>query len=417
MHEHLEALVHPHVEVDVPVSRPRIPVFQAAHLKRQRLLVQAALVQVGGVDFLVDARGNHVRDRLTHPVFLQVHRRQRKLRSGRVVHLDFLQAGQALLVPAPFATHQLNARKAQRDRLLPTLHEHPHEPDGTEIADAVEGLLVFFDRNLELVPLDGTLLCRPVGFGHGLQNVREVPFADVVGRQIRRSHRNLILVVRLDGAQGQILVDVFRVRNRRLGDGVPVGLLGVGVALVPAEELIALQDVLLVFLGDGVAEVAEIVGRRIALVLGECVRRQIGLQPVEPRREEGPLGVRVQSVETHVLDAVIVGAVVKRVDHVERGRVRVHAPSAGVGLQLVVGRGKAVLKFKLAVVQDVLADVAEVDVQLATRLVLRIFVERVHDPKLDVLDVGRLKVGGHQGALHPRPTGLRVAQRAVLFQP
>ena len=275
-----------------------------------------------------------------------------------------------MLVPAPFATHQLNARKAQRDRLLPTLHEHPHEPDGTEIADAVEGLLVFFDRNLELVPLDGALFCRPVGFGHGLQNVREVPFADVVGRQIRRSHRNLILVVRLDGAQGQILVDVFRVRNRRLGDGVPVGLLGVGVALVPAEKLIALQDVLLVFLGDGVAEVAEIVGRRIALVLGECVRRQIGLQPVEPRREEGPLGVRVQSVETHVLDAVIVGAVVKRVDHVERGRIRVHPPSAGVGLQLVVGRGKAVLKFKLAVVQDILADVAQVDVQLAACLVL-----------------------------------------------
>ena len=417
MDKHLEALVHPHVEVDVPVGRPGVAIFQAANFQRQGLLVQSTLVQVGGVDFLVDAWGNHIGDRLANPVFFQVHRRECELRPRWVVHFDLLESGQALLIPAPLATHQFDARKAQGHRLLPALHKHPHEPDGTEIADAVERLLVFLDRDLELVPLDGTLFSRPVGLGDRLQNVCEVALANVVGRQIRRGHRDLVLVVRLDGAQGQILVDVLRVGNRRLGDGVPVGLLGVGIALIAAEELITLEDILLVFLGNGVPEVAEVVGRGVVLVLGKGVRRQVRFQPIKPRGKKGPFGVGVQPIKAHILNAVIVGAVVKGIHHVERGRVGIHTPCAGVGFQLVVGRGQTVLEFKLAVVQHVLADVAQVDIQFAPSLVLRILIERVHDPKLDVLDVRRLEVGGHQGALHPGPSCLRVKQGAVLFQP
>ena len=166
--KHLETLVHPHVEVDVAVGGPSVAVFQATHVQRERLLVQTALVQVGGVDFLVDPRGNHVRHRLSHPVLFQVHGRQGKLRARGIVHFQLLQARQALFVAAPLATHQFDARETKGHRLAPALHEHPHEADGTEVADAIVRLLVLAHWNLELVPLDGTLFARSVGLRHGL---------------------------------------------------------------------------------------------------------------------------------------------------------------------------------------------------------------------------------------------------------
>ena len=268
-----------------------------------------------------------------------------------------------------------------------------------------------------MVPLDGSLFSGTVGFGHGLKDIRQVPFAHILGGQVRQRQRNLVLVVRFDGAQGQILVDVLRVGNGRRGDGVPVRLLRVGVAFVTAEELVTLQNVLPVLLCHGVPEVAEIVGRRIVLVLGQRIGVQLGLQAVQPRGEEGALVLGIQTVKSHVLQAVVVGAVVKGIDHIERGRVGVHAPGAGVGFEFgVVRRGQPVFKFELAVVQDVLADVAQVDEQLAPRLVFRIFVEGVHHPKLDVFDVRRFKVGRGQGTLNAGPTLVRVLQGAVRLQ-
>ena len=417
MHKHLQTFIHPHVEIDVAVRRTRIAVFQTAHIQRQGLLIQATLVEVGGVNFLVDARRDHVRHGLTNPVLFQVHRREGKLGSRGVVHFQFLQARKALLVAAPFPSHEFDAAKTQRHRLAPSLHEHPHESNGPEVADAVVCLLVLSDRNLELVPLDGALFSGTVGFGHRLKHIRQVPLAHVLRSQVRQRQRNLVLVVRLDGAQGQILVDVLRVGDGRRGDGVPVRLLRVGVALVTAEELVAFQNVLPVLLCHGVPEVAEIVGGRVVLVLGQRIRVEVGLQAVQPRSEEGALVLGVQAVEPHVLQTVVVGAVVKGVDHIERGRVGVHPPRAGVGLEFgVVRRGQPILKFELAVVQDVLADVAQVDVKLSSTLVLRILVEGVHHPKLDVLDVGRFKVGRGQGPLDARPTLVRVLQGAVGLQ-
>ena len=115
--------------------------------------------------------------------------------------------------------------------------------------------------------------------------------------------------------------------------------------------------------------------------------------------------------------AVVVGAVVKRIHHVEGGGVRVNPPSARVRFKVgVVGRGQAIFKSQLAVVQNVLTDVAQVDEEPSPRLVLRIFIERVHHPKLNVLDVGGLKVRGGQRPLDAGPTLTRVEQRAVGIQ-
>ena len=77
-------------------------------------------------------------------------------------------------------------------------------------------------------------------------------------RQIRQGNGNLVLVVRFDGAQRQILVDVLRVGDGRRRDRITVGLLGVRVAFIAAEELVALKNVFFVLLRNRITEVTEV---------------------------------------------------------------------------------------------------------------------------------------------------------------
>ena len=104
--------------------------------------------------------------------------------------------------------------------------------------------------------------------------------------------------------------------------------------------------------------------------MGKSVWLQFCGQPIEPTRKKGLLSLGIQAIKAHVLRAVIVGAVVKSVDHIEGRRIGVNAPRAGVRFQLVVvGRWQPILKLQLAVVEDVLTDVAQVHVQTSTRFV------------------------------------------------
>ena len=366
MHKHLEALVHPHVEVDVSICSACITVFEATYFQGKRLLVEPALVQIGRVNLLVDAGRNHIRHRGSHPVLLQVDCGQGELRPGGIVHFHFLESGQILLVPPPLPTDQFQPGKTQGHGLAKILHDHPHETDGTEVADAIERLVVLLDGDLELVPLDRTLLSSAIRLRNRFQNVGQVALANVVRRQVSRRQRNLILVIRFDGSKGQVLIDVLRVGDGRRRDRVTKRLLGVGVPFVAAEELIAFQNVLALCLGPWVPEVPEVIGRRVRLVLCKSILGQFRFQPIQPRGKEGALSGGIQAIEAHILAAVVVGAVVKGIDHVERGGVGVNAPCAGVGLQLrVVGRRQPILKFELAVVEHVFADVAQVDQKLA----------------------------------------------------
>ena len=128
------------------------------------------------------------------------------------------------------------------------------------------------------------------------------------------------------------------------------------------------------------------------------------MQPVQPRCEKDSLIFRVQTIEPDILQTVIVGAVVKSIDHIKRGWIWIHTPCTGVCVQFsVVRRGKTIFKFKLAVIQNVLADVAQVDVQLPAGLIFRILIERVHHPELNVFDVGSFEIRCGQGTLDSSP--------------
>ena len=415
MDEHAQALVHPHVEVDVPVSGAGIPVLKPANLQLERLLVELGLVRRRNVDLPDDAGRHHVVDGLTVSVLLDVDRGDGELGVRRVVGLNLLRTGQALLELSPFTPNELQTGEPQRDRLAPPLHEHPHEPDAPEIADAAHALLEVADGHLELQPLD--LLGLPVG--HGLarhQHIGQVVAADVGLRQIAWAKGDAVLEVALDCAEGQVLVEVLRVGEGGRGDGVALRLGRARVALISVEEAVALEHIFLVGLGHRIAEVAEVVGGGVGPVGVIRFRLEVVLQSAQPVPEEFLLLLRIQAVQAHVLQAVVSRGVVEGVHHIEGGRIRHQTPIRLLHRRRLVGRRQAILEGKLTVVEQVLADGTEVQIEFPSRVVLAVLVEGIHHPELDVLHVGELEVGGEQGALDAAPPLLGRLQRAVGIQ-
>ena len=245
-----------------------------------------------------------------------------------------------------------------------------------------------------------------------LKRIRDVVAANVVFPEVLWTQGDLVLEVTLDGREGDVLVDVLRVGDGRGGDGVPVWRARVGVVLVPVEPLVPLKDGLFIGLRLGVPEVPEIIRRRVA----HNVRIGVGRHPIgnvrKPFREEPLLrGIR-QSIEADVLQFIIARSVVKCVDDVEGRGIRIHPPDAFQRGQVwVVGRRQSVLVRQLAIVQNVFRNVSKVDVKVASGEVFRILIERIHQPELEVFDVGHLKVRGRQRTLDAAPTAARIGQR------
>ena len=245
-----------------------------------------------------------------------------------------------------------------------------------------------------------------------LKRIRDVVATNVVFSQVLRPQRDFVLEVTLDGRQGDVLVDVLRIGNGRGGDGVPIWRARVGVVLVPVEPLVPLKDGLFVGLRHGITEVPEIIRRRVA----HNVSIRVGRHPIgnvrKPfRKEPLLLGIR-QSIEADVLQFIIARSVVKCVDYVEGRGIRIHPPDAFQRGQVrVVGRRQPVLVRQLAIVQNVLRNVSKVDVEIPSGEVFRILIERIHQPELEVFDIGHLKVRGRQRTLDAAPTAARVGQR------
>ena len=285
MDEHAQALVHPHVKVDVPVGGTGIPILESTDLQLEGLLVELGLVGRGHVDLPDDAGRHDVVDGLAVSVLLHVDRRNGELRVGRIIGLDLLRTGQALLELPPFAPDELQTGEAQGHRLAPTLHEHPHEPDASEIADSTHTLLEVPDGHLELQPLD--LLGLTIGHGlAGYQHIGQIVASNVGLRQVSRPQGNAVLEVALNRTQGQVFIEVLRVGEGGRSDGVALRLRRARVALVAVEEAVALQHILLVGLGHRIAEITEVVGGRVGPVGVVGRRIKIVLQPAQPVPEK-----------------------------------------------------------------------------------------------------------------------------------
>ena len=121
-----------------------------------------------------------------------------------------------------------------------------------------------------------------------------------------------------------------------------------------------------------------------------------------------------QTVQAHVLCCAPGGVAGKSVHravglgHASPSRVL----RASVGVHAALGQ--TALEGFLAVLQHIFADVTQLDVQVAARVVrVAVGQERIHHPELDVFDVGALKIGILQFAHDAAPARLRIGQLTV----
>ncbi len=213
--------------------------------------------------------------------------------------------------------------------------------------------------------------------------------------QVFRAHGDAVLEVLLRLVERGIAVDILLVGQVGVGRGQAVDQGGLRVAVRVVEVAVAAQNIGIRAVLTWAAVVFEVVRSRV--IGGRLVD---GRTRSVDRRQGGEVGLAIgsrphrligirQSVQAHVLEEARIGIVVKGVHYglVLRGI----APNAGIHIDSDARRRKPILKALTAVLQDVLGQIAEVEIEISARRI-GIVQEGVHHPKLDELDVLLLKV-------------------------
>ena len=123
---------------------------------------------------------------------------------------------------------------------------------------------------------------------------------------------------------------------------------------------------------------------------------------------------RAQTVQTHILLLARACLVAERYHRTRRTR---HVtPDRRIDTTLVlVAHRQTVLERFLAVAQDILAHVTQVDIQIAV-VPVRVRQRRIHQPELDILDVRLLEIRVVQSPHDTAPTLLRRGQLTAVVQ-
>ena len=241
---------------------------------------------------------------------------------------------------------------------------------------------------------------------------------DVVFVEVFRPYAHLVLVVSLILVEGVVLVDVFHVGPRLVRRVVAfvVAVVVGRVALGVVNALVSVEYRRLLCIEVRAPEVVVVV---VGWVLRPCVADAVVGQSlhevVEFRvRFKRALLVVGEPVEAHVLHGSRPRGGGKGVSL--RGLHRHLSPLRCREAAGAVHRHAALVEL-LAVVQYVLAHFAQVYVQVAAivgSVACRPCIyERVEQPELDILYVGRLEVVGVEFSHHASPLSLGVLQRTV----
>ena len=369
------------------------------------------------VDDARHTRRQHIVDRFARGVLLDVDRVDRHAARGGLVAAHV----QVVVVVAPLAAHQFEGGEAQVGRLAEARHEHTHKADGREVVDRADALLILAQGDGELIPR-GALLGA---VAHGAD--KHLLIGDITAAHLERVgvDGNAILEVALILVERVVLVDILHIGHRAgaLIETVAGVLgaervaLGAVVVFVTLENRLALS-VEVVAAIEVVVVATRVVQRREGVLLhgGDGGGRQLRAQFADVIA----IGVvlllhsRREAVETHVLINARAGGVVKGVSH---RRLVAHAAPLGVAQRrrcVVRTGGQAVLITLQAVLEDILAHLAQVEVEVAAVTVwVGLVDERVEHPELDILDVALLEIGVVEFAHNAAPSLLGVEQVTV----
>ena len=405
MHVHLQVLILAQVKVRGAIDGLRLSLRQVLHNHTQRLLVSLGELWLRGVCHTRDAWWHDVVDRTSVVVLLDVH--------GADLHQTAVRRSRELLViDAPFSTHQVKTAESQHDGLLELCQEHTHKADAGEVADAPYPVVILRQGDAELVPLHGFLVAIAQ---------RGRIFADISDEvmsqaQVLGTDADLVLIVALILVQRIVLVDILDVGECLIRRVVALRLLVVvgGVALWHVDTLVALQNAGLARVKVAATIVVVVVVGRVlvpgsphAVVHGDMTQ-EVGIG------REAAFLLIVQTVQTHILLGT--GAAGGGEGVCLGGLCGNSTPLGGHIRAGAIDRHTTLIEF-LAIVQDVLADLTEVDVEV-TAIVSGIGFQRridegIEEPEFDILHVGCLEVVGIQLTHHTAPVALWQRQRTI----
>ena len=285
--------------------------------------------------------------------------------------------------------------------------EHTHETDARQVDGALlAGVLR--QRDAELVPLHR--LATAIAQGDcGLTDVRDEVLAHL---HVLRTDAHLVLQVALILVQRIVLVDVLNVRIGLIRGIIALRLLVAvwRVALWHVDTLVTLQDRSLAIVQIRASEVVVVVvgwvGNpcRAHAVVHNHVVEEVGIGRI------AQLLVVRQTVESHVL---LGSCTTGRGEGVGLcGLLGNLTPRCPAERSSTVDRHTTLVEL-LAVAQDILAHLTQVDEQVAAIVgsiaLIAGIDEGVQQPELDILDVGSLEVVGVQLTHHSTPALIGVA--------
>ena len=413
--KHLQPPILAHIQRNVFIDGARIAGCQIVHTHNHRLFVFLRQLRLAGVGFARYAGRQHIVHRRFFIVLFDAHRRHvhgtdSRRRIGRVV--------QRFGVTAPFATNQFECTETQKCRFGKSVHKHTHEAYRFEIANRADFLFVLANRNFELIP------SNIFGFAVFEFDMRHNLIGDKIVAHFHgcRPQTDTILIVFFVLVQRIILIDILDIGHRGSRHGIGFGA-GIGcrrIAFGAAIVFVAFDDTDLGRIVIGATIMMEIVAggvvqwrERIVLKSGQrrgcqCVAQSFDIVFVGWKCK---FVVGAQAVQAHILIFAGTGAVVERQHH--RLFARHTSPHGGIGLCGIAIDGHAVFEKLFTIFQNILRHIAQVEIQIAAlSRAQRIVHKRVHQPKLQVLDVGRFEIAGFQLAHHAAPTFFGILQFA-----
>ena len=408
VYKHFQPFIDPKIEVNILKHGLIFSVAKVLHPSRQRLFVLQGIEHPQSLFALYAFRQNVIKGATT-AVFLDVHGIHVKYRRHLTLVKPDSDARQILGVSSPLVAHQFETSKSKRDRSLELCHIHPHKPDGTEIADTPYALLIgSIERNPETVP-------DPLPVFAFLHIRDEGRVFHIYGSGINRieANGNFVFKIRLGFVEGVVAVEVFRIGDVRTCLSDRIALIGAGVTLRVVEKAIAFPHSC--FCGEGlVVEVFKVVVGGVLRNFGGS-RYVKGGDFVNVRLKFQAFPFIVETIQTHILIVTGILPVVKSTGDLlgnrnHRPGSRVH-PSFGIG-----GAGQTIFKKFARISQDILRNVAQVDVDLALfagsvfcrRHRIRFVQERRQHPEFQKFNISRLEIIGIQSSHHPSPAGTRI---------
>ena len=332
-----------------------------------------------------------------------------------------------MLIHAPLTTHEVQTAETQHDGLLETRHEHTHETDAGEVVDAAFLVLVLDEGDAELIPVHARRVAIAQFHAAGTHIGDE---AVVGGRAVTegfedlRTDAHLVLIITLKLVEGIVAIDVFHI-----GAALVTGVVGFPlvvrirrVALGVVDQFVTVENALLLVIVIRASEVVIVVACRVVAprldhaVVGHDACTDHSIHPLLIGAVIAFLGIR-QTVQTHILQLARAARSGKGVSL--RGLYGNLTPLGGHKRASAVDGHAALVEF-LAIAEDILAHLSQIDVEVAAIVGGCAFLtgidEGVEHPELDILDVGLLEVGGLQFAHHAAPLRLGLSQGAVAVE-